>query len=534
MRRLLPIALLLAACAHETPRPPDPAPPPPPAPAPPPDPLAAIRADVEALLGEQGEILWRSWTAGEAGDPARALAGRERLLSPESLAAVRAAAARADGDERRALDLLQAFLVGERLGRDTAATGEKLVAAQAGATFSWEGRDVPVRRAQALLAQEADATRRARIEKAVLQAEARQQPLAEAHRRALDRAARALGAQSAPALAASLRGAEPAALAARAEEALASTEAAYRALMEALARRELGIPLERLRGRDLPRLLALAQEPRAFPAAAAAPRALALLRGLGIDLMGRPGVVLDLAARPGKDPRPLLLPVAVPGSIRVSCVPGGGVAEARGLLRALGGAAFYAEAKSPALEFRLLGRVTADAWGGLFEELAGDPLWLGEQTGLSEHALGPVVRAAAARRLHALREAAARLLLELSGGRGGASPEAARALSQRAFARPVEPEEAALFAAEPDPLLRSADALGSMLLAAQAEAFLVRRGGPTWWRSDAAGAALRAALAEGSRLPPEELSRAFGSERLDAGAAVASARARGEWAGVRF
>lgn len=515
---------------------PRPAPDPvPPAPPPPPDPLIAIRADVEALQAAQGDILWRSWTAGQAGDPASALAGRERLLSPASLASVREAAARAAGDERRALELLQAFLVGERLGRDTAATGERLAAARAGATIPWEGREIPVRKASALLAQEPDGSRRARIEKALAAAEGRQAALAEAHRRALDDSARALGAEGALALAASLRGETLAALAARAEEALATTEAPYRALMGALARRELGIPLDQLRGRDLPRLLALAQEPRAFPASEAAPRALAALRGLGVDLAARPGVVLDLTARPGKDPRPLLLPVRVPGSIRVSCGPGGGVAEARALLRTLGGAAFYAEARSPVLEFRLLGGVTADAWGGLFEELAGDPLWLAEQTGLSEHSLEPVVRAAAARRLHALREAAARLLLELSRAAGKApSPEAVRALCQRAFAHPVEAEEAALFAAEPDPLLRSADALASMLLSAQAEAFLARQGDRAWWRSAAAGAALRAALAEGSRLSPEALSRSLGFERLDAGAAAAAARTRGGWAGVGF
>jgi hypothetical protein len=535
LRRTPPIALLLAlvaACAHPGPAP-TPAPPPP-APPPPPDPLVAIRADVEAVLAAQGEILWRSWTAGEAGDPAAALAGRERVLAPESLARVREAAERASGDEARALGLLRAFLVGERLGRDTAATGEKLAASRAQTSLSWEGREIGLRKAGALLAQEPDPERRARIERHWAQAEARQAPLVEAHRRALEEASRALGAEGTLALAASLRGQTPAALAARAEAVLAATAAPYRALMDALARRELGVPLDALRGRDLPRLFALAQEPRAFPADKAAARALATLRGLGIDL-SRPGVVLDLSARPGKDPRPLLLPVRVPGSVRVSAAPAAGVAEARGLLRVLGGAAAYAEAVDPAMEFRLLGSVAADAWGSLFEELAGDPAWLSEQTGLSDHSLQPVVRAAAARRLHAAREAAARLLLEVSRGAGPApGTEAVRALCQRAFLRPVEADEALLFASDPDPLLRSAGALSSALLAAQAEAWLARLGGPAWWRSPAAGSALRGAMAQGSRLSPAALSRSFGFEALDAGALVAAARARGEWAGVRF
>jgi hypothetical protein len=534
LRRLLPIAAaLVASCAHPSPapRPPEPAPAPPAAP----DPLVAIRADVEALLAAQGEILWRSWTAGQPGDPASALEGRERVLAPESLARVQEAAARAAGDERRALELLRAFLVGERLGHETAASGGRLARARAQAALTWEGREIAARKASALLAQEEDAGRRALIERALAQAEGRWRPLAEAHRRAVDAAARALGTRGALALAASLRGESPEALAARAEEALDATADPYRALMEDLSRRELGLPLERLRGRDLPRLFALAQEPRAFPADKAAGRALATLHLLGIDLEGRPGVTLDLGPRPGKDPRPLLLPVEVPGSVRVSWAPADGVAEARGVLRTFGGAAFYAEVKAATPEFRRLGGVALDAWGGLFEELAGDPVWLTEQTGLSGHSLEPVVRAAAARRLHGLREAAARLLLELARGAGPPlAPARVQALCQRAFAHPVEAEEAALFAAEPDPLLYSADALASTMLAAQAEAWLARQGGPAWWRAAASGAALRAALAEGSRRSPEELSRSFGFERLDAGALAAAARARGAWAGVRF
>ena len=537
LRRLLPIALALAAaCAHVDPPAPAPAPPPPPpAPAPPPDPVAPIRAEVEALLSSQGEILWRAWTTGEPGDPSRALAGHELLHAPGALAAVREARGRATGAEGRALSLLEAFLAGERLSRESAASADRLAAARAQASLTWEGRELPLRKLASLLAAEDDAGRRARIEEVAARAEARLRPLAEEHRRALDAAARGLGAASARELAAAWRGEPLAALAARAEAVLAATEVPYRALMEGLARRELNLPLSRLRARDLPRLFALAQEPRAFPAAAAAGRALDTLRGLGVDLAARPGVVLDLAARPGKEPRPLLLPVEVPGGIRVSAAPAGGVAEARALLRVLGSAAYYSGITRPELEFRRLGPVTADAWGALFEELAGDPAWLAEKTGLSPDNLEPVVLAAAARRLHLARDAAARLLFEAGRPADPAAAEAlARAVAARAFLHPVEPAEAALWTAEPDPLLRSADALDAAMLAAQAEAWLARLGGPAWWRSEKAGAALRAAWAEGSRLPPGELSRALGFERLDPAALAAACRARGERAGLRF
>jgi len=508
--------------------------PPPAAPAdppPPPDPIAPIRADVESLLAAQGEILWRAWKGAEDGDRGAPLAARERLLSPEALETVGAALSKAAGDERRALQLLQGYLLGERLGRDSAAAGERLSAARSQAAITWEGRELAARRAPVLLAAEPDARRRAAIEKALAQSAARLSPLEADFRRALDAAARGAGRSGALAAASELRGEEVPRLAARAEAVLEATAAPYRALMEDLARRELSLPFDRLRGRDLPRLFALAQDPRAFPAGPAAERALSTLRGLGIDLAARPGVLLDLAARAGKDPRTLLLPVEVPGGVRVSAVPSAGAAEARAILRALGGAAYHSGIKAEGVEFRRLGAVTPDAWSTLFEELSGEAGWLAQHTGLSEHLVEPIVRAAAARRLHAAREAAARLLLELP---PGPLPERARALAERAFARPVEAEEALLLAAEPDPLLRSADALAAMLIAAQAEAYLARLAGPTWWREEKAGAFLRAAFAEGTRLAPADLSRALGFADLDADALVQVVRAHAERAGVNF
>ncbi len=451
-----------------------------------------------------------------------------------ALAAIRQAAGAAAGDELRALRLLEAFLLGERLARATAATAGKLAAARA-AAVSWDGREVPARRLPALLAGEADPARRAGLEKVLAEAEARFHPFADEHRAALRRAAASLGYASFTALAEALRGEPASALAARAEATLAQTLLPYRVLLEDLGRRELSLPPASLRDRDVPRLLALAQEPAAFPPGHGADAALAPLRGLGLDLAAMPGVVLDLGARPGKDPRPLLLPVEVPGSIRVSAVPEGGAAGARALLRALGGAAYYASVRSPSLEFRRFGAPSADAWAGLFEELAGEPAWLAEATGLGDHHLDPLVKAAALRRLDAARDAAARVLFELARAREPerAAEQAAR-LCERALSRPCEPAETALLFGEPDPLLRSADALAAQLLSAQAEARLVRIAGPVWWRSEQAGAFLREAFAEGSRLSPEALSGALGFERLDAAALAALCRERGERAGVRF
>ncbi len=492
--------------------------------------LASIRTEVERLLTAQAKLLWETWTRGASPDLDASLAGREALFSRETLAFVKDARDSAEGDERRALALLHAFLVGEHLARDAAA-GSQAAAGRLGLT--WDGRTVPTEHVPRLLALEPDPARRTELERAWADAERRQAGVTDARWRGIAAAAGRIGYGSLLALAVELRGEPTRALGALANSVLGETDAEYRALVDALAHVEMGAGLAQLRGRDMPRLLRAGEDARAFPAGRATGDVGKTLAALGLELARRPGVVLDLEARSGKDPRPLALPVEVPGGVRVSFAPQGGAAELRALLHEMGVATYYAYVATPVLEFRRLGAVTSETWAGLFEDLASDPKWLAEHTGLAESHLAPIVRTAAARRLHQARTLAARVLIEIGrAGKPGGSPAVAKAILERAFARPVEADELELFLLERDPLLESADALRALLLAAQGEAFLAGRSPTSWWGSKESGAWLAAAFAAGSRLAPADLARSFGAARVDASALVASSRARAAAAGI--
>ena len=557
--RLGALVLACAACAH---RPAPPGPPaasspldhegpatapgqssaPPAGPSAPPNPgapassnaarLASIRSSVEQTLARQAKLLWETWTRGAPPDLDASLARREPLFSaersPETLAFAKDARERARNEDRRALSLLHAFLLGEHL------SGELAPAQAPQATLTWNGRAVAITQVPKLLSAEPDPARRAALEHAWAEAGRRRGTAEEARWRGIAAAARRVGYGSLLALAAELRGEPVEALATLARGVLGATEPTYRALLQTLAREEMGTELSSLRGRDLPRLLRVGEDARAFPASRATADVRETLAALGLDLERRPGVVLDLEARPGKDPRPLALPVEVPGSVRVSFAPQGGAAELRALLHEMGAATFYAHVATPVLEFRRLGTVTAECWAFLFEDLAGDPSWLSERTKLADSHLTPVVRAAAARRLHAARTLSARILVEIEREREpGRARDAAKAVLESAFARPVEPDELQLFLQERDPLLESADALRALLLAAQAQAFLSNRAGSSWWRSKESGQWLATAFAEGSRLDPGELARSFGAPGVDASALAASSRVRAAAAGIR-
>ncbi len=517
-------AFALAACAHATS----------PAPAdPPPDPLPAIRADVEALLTAQAEAFWKAWTGGGALDVAATYKGRDRLLAPETLEQVKKALERASGEERRALGSLRTFLVGELLSRESAKAAG--VVAQAAARFEWDGKEVPARQLGRLLAAEPNAERRAGLERAYAAAASKWAPLAAAEDQAVREAARKLGYPDALVLAVEARGQPAKELGALADGLLSATDAVYRALMDDLSRRELHVPLASSRLRDLPRLFHTAHEPRGFPAAELVPDALATFEELGLGPKQIPGLLLDLDARPGKSPRPIALPVEVPGSVRLSAAPQGGLAEARAFLHELGAAVYYAQVTSPTMEFRRLGPAAVpETWALLFEGLAGDPGWLAERAGLSAAGLAREVRASAAEELHQARLGAARLLCELERARDPAHVAGAQQrLLARALARAVDAEEAARWPLEPDPLLHTAEALRARLLSAQAEAFLVKRAGaPAWWRSRDNGKWLSRTWSEGSRPSPQELSSVLGQPGIDAAAFAARAKARAEAGGV--
>jgi hypothetical protein len=494
------------------------------------DPLRALRADVDALLRAQAEALWAAWTRGDGVDLAKTYAGKEQLFSAETVQRVRDAMLRADGDERRALSLLHGFLAGEHLARATAEPAEKLARARAAATISWDGQTVAADRVPALLAAEPDGARRAALLRAQAGAAAKWAPLATALVADLDAAARRLGHPSLLALAAEIRGDSADALAALASDVLDTTGAAYELAVRDLARSELKVGPEAVRGQDLPRLLRAAQEPRLFPGPRLLADARATFAGLGLDFEKRPGARMDTDARPRKVPRALALPVEVPGDVRLSVIPGAGVPDLRALLHELAAATSYSSIESPHVEFRRLGAVTARSWGILFEELAGDPAWLAARTGENDHHLSPVVRVAAARRLHAAREAALRVLLEVRRPR---TAEEAVALLERAYAHPASADEVALALSDRDPLLQSADALRAMLVAAQAEATLgawSAAAGSPWWKDPKNGAWLSRAFAEGSRPTPAAIARALGASGLRAAALADRTRERLRWA----
>ncbi len=531
VKRLLALALALAACAHapELPPPPPPAPvAPPAAPSPEAVTLARIRADVDGLLAAQGEATWLAWTSGAPLDVAGPMHGREWLADGGALAALDALPAAPDAAEGTRRRMLRDFLLGERLA---AAAAPAAGAPSPDLTFAYEGRSVPLRDSVSMLAAEPDAARREALDFARAPAAARAAKAADERAAALAAAANRLGLGDLLTIATELRRADSAALATLASETLEATGPAYCAVMDALARGEVGAPLAATRLRDLPRILRASHDPKAHAAAKLVPDGEAAATAAGVDLARR--VRLDDRFVPGKSQRPLTVPVEVPGDVRLSARPSGGASEARAFLHELGVALFLSGIRAEGVERRRLGSPAGAAtWGYLLEGLAADPAWIHDRSGIVGDGLAREIKAAQAERLHAVRMQAARLLREVERSRGAPTGAAGDAkILTRTLCRPVSAEDAIRWPLPRDPLLTSADALRGALLAAQVESALANLGGGPWWRWKGAPGWLAPVWGAGAVASPDELARSVGVGTISPEALARVARARFDSAG---
>jgi hypothetical protein len=511
--RLTPALAVLAACVTTRPAPPPPTTP---------EELRAraverARAEARALLRTQAELYWRNWVFGEEVDIAATYRGREWLFSPETLASVEDARAAATGDEQRALHYFKLFLVGERVAMAVAETVDRISALQADATVTIEGAEVRWRDLEARLANEPDYVKRGAIAAAELPVLARLNPLFEQKESRTRALVADAGYGSYLDLAAELRMAKPAALVEWSMSFLAETRDAYLAAMEDAVQRELGIPLERMRRADVPRLFRGARVDARFPAEGALAAARATLRGLGIDLDAQKNIQIHKDALPRKNPRSVALALEVPGDVRLSVKPAGGVEDWRALLHELGHAEHFAHTARPEFEFQQLGNSTVtEAYAFLLEGLLEEPEWVRAHTGLAGAELQQFIRSEAAKKLYRVRRYAGRLGFEASWRTGGENAkDLYRTTLSYAYGFALSEADAERHLLDVDDFLLSADYFRAWFLAAQIAEALGQEHGAEWWRAPAAGAELQALWREGTRLTPDEAAQALGAPALD-------------------
>ena len=494
----------------------------------PPDPrkaAAELSDEAHALFRAEGDLLWKRWTTGAGPMPASALAEHPQLAQRDSIDLVTAAAAKAKGADADALRLLRQQIATLAVAREAGAEIDALERARAQLVFAAPGDARPEhgeRDLDRLLTEEANAQKRAAIAQAEAHAAQPLAPLVIARDAAVLKAIATLRLGSWIEIEERAHGMPVADLAALAEKTLAATDEVASTAVGQTAVRNLGVTVDRLRRADLPRLSRSALADPQFAPGHAWPAAKQVFAQLTIEVPA--ALQVDAEPSPSKGARPLALLVDPPRDVRLSLRPAGGFDEQRATFhegaRALGGTL----TQSSRWELAQLGDGSAaEGVAQLFEELAGDPAWLRDATQLRGEPLDDLVHTQAARRLLAARRAAALVLFEVRRREGPQTAEAQaalyRKLLQRATFATLSDDDAARWALEAEPWMRSAMPLLGAVLEAQLES-------AGWWKDPRSGDRLKKIWAGGRSLTALEAARALGLTALDPGALAAAAAAQ--------
>src|SRR5438552_2514142 len=243
------------------------------------------------------------------------------------------------------------------------------------------------------------------------------------------------------------------------------------------------------------------------------------LTKLGFDLANDDKIRLDLDDRPQKSPRACVIASDAPNVVHLITRAQGGLHDYQAFLHEAGHALHYAGC-DPDLPypFRNISRDHAltEIYSYIVEAISRQPEWHARQFGLSDEEASTNAEATIFMEALLFRRYVAKFQFELDfWGRlaedGGTRDGYAEKLTEAAGAR----YRADGYLADMDAGFYSADYLRAWIRAAQLRSHLENEVGPEWWRSTETGDRLRALFAEGTKPSSEEIAGRIGFQPLD-------------------
>ena len=457
----------------------------------------------------------------EVSERAAIVAAYSDLFSREQLDALRSAEAEAEGDDRERLYRLRKECEAGVADQELSERQDQLENAILAERIVFEGEEMPLRTAQAMLA--------------VLPEYARRQALGDLHGDAsagFNEARRELTAAE-DELAADLSGiADP--IERNEEEkgiSIRDLEARLRKASE-----ESTQPFGVLRDRWFERLLGPERDEipasyhmsymrRLSPLEATYTKERSVevcmdtLSRLGFDLANDDKIRLDLEDRPQKSPRACVIASDAPNVVHLITRAQGGLHDYQAFLHEAGHALHYAGC-DPELPytFRNLSRDHAltEIYSFILESISREPGWHAEYFGLLDEEAQTNAEATTFLEALLYRRYAAKLGFELEFwgrfGEDGGTPDGYSERLGEATGIFYRPDG---FLADMDGGFYSADYLRAWIRSAQLREHLLKDVGEDWWRSPETGERLRALFREGTQPASEEIAARIGFDPLD-------------------
>ena len=520
----------------------------------PPRDLASLESEARALVLVQSVLSWYTRTVGEPSIAAETYRGHESLLSPESLATVRAAAkAEKDPSKQRALEFFASYLATEILGQKLAHFDDEVQNAElhASANLPWEKAPVPYKQLAVLAGTEADATRRVAIETASAAVWKQQlNPILERKEAEAQRLAKSLGYPSYVRLAEEARRVDLRALIVESARFFDATDATYRTLLVRVAKEQLGVDAKTLKRSDVARLRKAPHLEKFFPRELMVPSFKHFLAGIGMDLstVAHTEIRIDDLPHPEKEPRAACYSIVVPSDVRITVKPTGGVDDFVTFFHEGGHALHYANSTTTIWEYQQLGPYAlTEGLAETFGHAWDDPAWLRRYRDfviawnrehhtsvpvMGEADMAELVRLRVFEELYFLRRyGGAKLIYEAALHGGDArlwAPELKewkgpagdlqvlyRFLFARAYGFPLSAEDALRFRTDVDDTLYAADYTRAFGLAQIVHEYLRSKYGDDWYGNKSSGALFRELARDANALQPDEVAQKLGSKSWD-------------------
>lgn len=462
---------------------------------------------VEAFVGELNREYHLHFSGQKAAYEVEGVYGRHAgLFERDTVERLREAAGAGGGERRRRSAYLLEFAVDGYLGRACAAEEAAIAGREAELELEVDGEPVAYRGAPLALANEADASRRRRIEEARIAALA--EWLNPLHRAALERSHQLVAELGWPSYAealAELRGIDLVELGGQVRVFLDGTEARYAELIDPQLKAVLGIGLADAGRADMARFFRAPALDVVFDPGRLLRSFSEAMSDLGLDLAAQRNILLDTEPRPTKTPRAYCAPVRVPAEIHLVVPRVGGRQDFAALFHEGGHAEHYANVDPGlAVEYRYLGdNSVTESFAFLLEHITEDEGWLrsaldAEPEPISAHSI--------AVRLYFLRRYAAKLLYELELHGRDADPQRMPARYRQLISEATGIEwTEETWLDDVDGGFYVAAYLRAWALEARWRAALRDRFGESWHTRPAAGDWLRGLWRDGQRLRAGEL-----------------------------
>jgi hypothetical protein len=479
--------------------------------------IDSLRIEIEGFLHAQAIMSYNNWVAGIPTNQDSLYRAHANLFTRPVLELVaRAMQEEPDTIQQKRLAFLQRFLTLEYLARSTATLADRFTSYEGEARVILDRDTLYYRQLSALIANERSALRREQLYAAANPVlDSLNVPALEIQR-TYRRLAQDLGYSSYPAMIGQLKGYSLESVRDLAARALVESDSLYFALLPSLVRESTGLETVDLHRYDFPALLRSARFDRFFPRKELVASVRDTYHSLGIDLSTQGNLSLDTTHHPGKNPRAACYAISVPGDVRISIKPAGGVDDFAALYHEMGHAEHYAHVTEQALEFKYLGEPTVtETYAFLSEYLLCNPAWLRQFPRMPVLQLKDYIRQMAFARLYMVRRYCAKFLFELAFQNGHERPDSLyAALLARTLGCREHTSDAKRYLVDLDPHYYSASYLRAWFLEAQLNHWLTGVFGVNWYENPRAGTFLASLWAQGDRLTTEDLLSQIGARSI--------------------